>query len=295
MALVDLELSWKFLDRFPKDGNMACLGGALKISVSKFSHLGRVAHSLSRTLRNSIADCFDLRSGDRISISAGNVTSVFSLPKALAVIAKRLPNTPFIAKRVESALTIWKDELARNKVDIMLCVLNVRDGVEEGYLSKLVDFSKNRVARRYIDDPGYLACARSVLETYTKEECLHSGNLLFGRLTTGVGLRSTNDDFYFSLPRDRANEEPRIISDYYFMSFIFMKEGAGIWHTFSPSHDKSNCVRLGDEPITVLRRQLIARIGLPRKLNFLVSVIMSGCKRKVVEYEKNTFRAKHSL
>jgi len=268
VALVDVELSWKFLDKFPKDGNLACLGGALKISVSKFSHLGKVAHRLSRILRNSIADCFDLSSGDRVSISAGNVTSVFSLPKALRDFMRRSPNIPVFAKLVEPAMSVWKDVFEQSNVDIMLVGLNIQYAINPGYLRELVDFSTMKVSRRFFDDPGLITFGRLHSENLNKKEIMEKENLLFGRMQPGVDSRDYKG-FYFSAPKNRINEEPRVISDHYFMSVLFMESGAGIWHTFGLSFNKRKHLTLDDEPVALIRRYLISRPNLPKKLNCL--------------------------
>lgn len=281
MSAKELNLSWKFLNSTSANRNIEANNLSLKLSNAKFQYLNSLAKKMNQNWKEKIKNKFGLDSGQRFVISAGNMTSAFVLPNALSFFASRFPRVPILAVRLESAVRVWSDELLKHDVDLMICVLNVATGVKIDYLKDLVDFSKIKVFRNYVDDKGLLVVAKSKLSKFDKDFLLKNDNILFGRIKPGISL--ANDNFYSSAPKGREKEQPKIISEHYFMSYLLMEQEVGIWHTFNNSFDKNKHAILDDKPLAVLRRHTICKADLAKKFNCVSSKITRYISQKTGE------------
>lgn len=274
MSLINVDLRWDFLDNFPKNEELSCLGGALKISASKFKHLKQISRKLGRNWKGYVRSSFSLDSSKKLTVGAGTVTSFFSVPRPVSLFAKKFPRIPLFFKRIDSSVEIWKDQFVEHKVDIMFGVSKSDLAQKPGYLRNMVDFSLASVYKGFQFDHGYLAASKNEVLKSSVNKLLAKGNILFGRLKNDFKDYS-NNGFYFSSPKGREDENPRVIADHYFINYLLMLEGAGIWHVFSSFSDKKDFTALSKEPLVTLKRHVIFKKKLPKKFQGLLRTLVS--------------------
>ena len=139
--------------------------------------------------------------------------------------------------------------------------------MEKGYVT----------TRNVYKDRGYLAASKEAVDEFgSKEEALKKHDLLFGR----ISKTDSRDYLYTTAPEGREDEPERVIVDLWYMGYLFMKYGAGIWHIFNGIKNNSNFEILNQSPMIDIERFFIYDNKLDKKYRNISRMLMRCLHRK---------------
>jgi hypothetical protein len=241
-------LRWKCIDDFTNMNKKKLFHrGNYSASNTTSELLQPIFSSIKQRYTKQIIDAF---SDDKshVKISGGGYTFFFVLPKLLKFASSKYPflSIELFLKEVRS-----DKDLSIGSFDLMVSGYYIG---EPAHTFSWLFHSGYLVTRRYFDDAIFLSTAKQSLEEFSSEaNILNKQDIVFGRLD-----EDGEKKYLYSLnPSGRENESPKVVIDSYFMAYLLMLHGVGIWHTFSSVHssEKKDTLVLKDEGVlSVIRR-----------------------------------------
>lgn len=267
-------LSWKCLNTFPKSQKNMFLKGDFKLEADKLLSLKQAFEKMRNKWSKELASKFQQPKKSHFQISGGNVTFCFVLPKTVKLIQKKFPYLPICLRSIEGGPGGALDM----GVDITFTALKASSKGSVIFEKEPKDFKDFQVSRKMYEDKSYLCAASDIVRKSNKNEVLNKLNILLGRLHS-LEEKNEEDQFYAFKPQKREDEEPKIISDQFFMSYLFMLHSAGIWHTFTSSGLNPKISRLQDSHVSLFERRFISSKNLAQKYNHLINKTIKFLKK----------------
>ena len=261
MALASF--SWKNLDDGGCSNSFAC--------SNKFVLRGRRAGLISDSIKKMQEKWhreinLNFKSSNRkshLEISGGNTTFCFVLPSLFQLIQKAHVHIPLALRLCEHS-----DGLEAG-VDIVLAVAEM--SLNNRAFFELKDFFGYKISRKFFDDRAYLCASAGYVGKFGRECALKSHYILSGRMSHDLRASQYVDKFYSYKPEGREDDIPRIISDQYFMSCLFMKHSAGIWQYFASCGYDSNLSVISDSNyLMIMKRFFAINSKLDKKFNRVI-------------------------
>jgi len=188
---------------------------------------------------------------ERLVIAGGNYSSLFFFPRLLGLFSK-------YDKRFKVELKLFepgsKTDLKGVDFDILISAeysrkrrIDLKGYLDMGY----------QVSDVFMEDYCYLGAAKSAIEKYGSiQGVLNNLPLLVAR---SVVSSDKNKAFNWNFkPKGREDEQPRIISDQFFLSYQMMKLGYGIWLKIDSMCDPG-IIKIEDKPRLSIYRYVVYR------------------------------------
>lgn len=174
-------------------------------------------------------------------VGGGNYTFFFIMPKAVKIMQNLYPLMNISFEIFEPRHT---DHIVDSKIDYALGTTNIDGSLKH---------SKYVFSRRMFKDAISCGISQDALYDYdfNKELALKNHFTLYGRPYLSADRTEELDESYLSGGRvkeldgslrlpiaGRENEPPKVISDYEYLSYLLMKQSAGIWMKSDTLYDK---------------------------------------------------------
>lgn len=268
-------LSWRVLNSTPKKRNDIFYKGSKAVSESRFETLKTALKNMEKRWRGEIDKRFGSEKKTHFEISGGNLTFCFILPEAVRFIQKGFPEMPFHLRLIEGKTGVGIGCGAQ----LTLSGVYVNADIDKEMKSAISDLSgtgKYKMFRRFCKDEYFLCSSARFVEKHGVEYTRQHQDLLFGRLYPSQE-GSYGDEYYSFRPKGRT-DEPAIVSDQYFMNYLFMVHEGGIWLTSVSSGGDERVKTIEDKSIFAMARFFVADARIEKKFNLFVRKSMSLLK-----------------
>jgi len=216
-------LRWKCIDDFANMSKKKLFHrGNYSASNTTSEVLKPIFSSIKQRYTKQIMDAF---SDDKshVKMAGGGYTFFFILPKLLKVASCKYPFLP-----IELTLEELRSDKELSLINCDFIISGYYIGSNENAFLALSN-TGYLVARKYFDDKIFLATSKKSLEEFVSQDnLLNKHNIVFGRLDEDGEKKY----LYSFSPRGREDESPKVVIDSYFMAYLLMIQGVGIWHTF---------------------------------------------------------------
>jgi len=247
-------LSWRCIDDFDKayPDNVCCVG-SFDISKRKAVILREVFAAMKEKWTKELLMLFS-EEEEGFEIAGGNYSFFFILP---CVLKHFRENHPFLRVKLSFIDVDNPDDLGKYNADCLLTSFFASSGLFGDVEQFKAQISKNGYSfnRWVYYDAAYLAASKESGKKYgSKKNVLAKDNVVLGKVYENYNLRKFTNLSHEFAPSNRAKEEPRIIIDFYFMSYHLMSQCLGISYVFASDRSMSNFLILEEKPITTLVR-----------------------------------------
>jgi len=218
-----------------------------------------------------------------LMVSGGNYTSDMLLPFML----KRIKDTfPWYPIRIDLAEHAKYSDIPEISHDVTLSGYYHDSDTYSNFKREINAQGYDTTRCLIYDDVSYLACSRTVFESYTKEEILRRFPLVRGRNYRDSSMQVAVPYRHRVAPRGREDEAPFIISDKFYYSYLLMRYSVGLWVTYSSAPYDSKVQKLEELERSRVVRHVIynkeyEKIG--KKITKQMQVFM----RKDLQHDKN--------
>jgi len=255
-------IPWSYLDNYHKikDKDLSLLFKRLKEQFE-----GEINEHFNVTFNPNIPSHY--------KIGAGNYTYYFLAPNMLNVLMKDFPHM-----QVSLTLFEYRDFQDFEGLDCG-CILGAYYLNSDNELSFFRQIKEHKYNGFIVGDDRSYFCAskKAVEENGGPINALQNLNLLYGRSFKNSFSKEEIPYAYQVKPVERKDDLYKIISDQFYLSYLFMKESIGLWITCDSAPENDEIIKLRPIPGSKLKRAMIFRENehiLARKLKKNIEALM---------------------